>query len=99
MLQDLRKLIGENSLLCRFLYNSDHQSNKLSFHALCCLEALLINTEKKHLTASTDSLLQVKEIVIQILSSLPTKNNERHFNRVSTKLYLTLNIKYFEQNF
>ncbi|XP_043469715.1 HEAT repeat-containing protein 6 isoform X2 [Leptopilina heterotoma] len=79
--QDLRKLIGENSLLCRFLYNSDHQSNELTFYALCCLEALLINTERKQITASTDFLSNVKEIVMKILSSLPTENNERHFNR------------------
>ncbi|XP_051170043.1 HEAT repeat-containing protein 6 isoform X2 [Leptopilina boulardi] len=77
--QDIRKLLGENSLLCRFLYSSGSHSDELNFHSLCCLEAILINKEKNQITMSIDYLLLIKEIVLKILFS--SLENEKYFKR------------------
>ncbi|KAJ8687142.1 hypothetical protein QAD02_022936 [Eretmocerus hayati] len=69
--QDLRKLLGEKSVLSKHIYPDNQRWNEEQFLALNCLKAILSHAEKNDYPVQPEFLMYIKSTTFQILSKLP----------------------------
>jgi hypothetical protein len=82
-MQDLRKLLGGNSVLLKYVYPHNEQWNEENFLALSCLKAILINMESSESSVSSEFLKLIKTIALQTLSKMSYEDLDKlYFNKV-----------------
>ncbi|XP_001604646.2 HEAT repeat-containing protein 6 [Nasonia vitripennis] len=83
--QDLRKLLGGNSMILKHIYPQNVKWNKEQLLALGCLKSILLITEQNESSVAPEYASLMKKLALQILTKIPSENLDKmYFNKIAS---------------